>query len=121
MEIPAISRGRRAPLFLFGLPREVGGASTKIAHLIRLLREFFEITVVVPDVCYLRDKVVRRLTEPFGARLHLLKDLPETMDGVGLAICGKDFFRSGTAAKVKARGLKLVWSNEMMWALSAAE
>jgi glycosyltransferase involved in cell wall biosynthesis len=46
----------------------------------------------------------------------LLKDLPKQLDGVALAICEKEFFLSGKGLEVKRRGLKLVWSNEMMWA-----
>ena len=37
------------------------------------------------------------------------------MQGQGLAICEKDFFISKRARDAKERGLKLVWSNEMMW------
>jgi glycosyltransferase involved in cell wall biosynthesis len=35
---------------------------------------------------------------------------------VALGICDGDFFACGRAKELKARGLRIVWSNEMMWA-----
>jgi len=57
-----------------------------------------------------------KLIEPFGVRASLLKHLPKNLDGVMLAICETEFFTSGQAREARARGLKIVWSNEMMWA-----
>ncbi len=105
-----------ACLFLFGVPGIVGGAATKIGHLIKLLHGHFTTTVVLPHISWRKDKDVKQLTEPYGVRCVLLKDLPKQLEGVALAICEKEFFSSGTAREAKARGLKLVWSNEMMWA-----
>jgi glycosyltransferase involved in cell wall biosynthesis len=94
----------------------VGGASTKIVHLLRLLRNDYEITLVAPDVAVMRDKDVRHLLEPYGVACALVKDLPKDLVGVALAICDRDFFACGRARELKARGLRVVWSNEMMWA-----
>lgn len=104
------------PLYLFSAPGTIGGASTKVAHLIRLLSNVFKITVVPPHVAFCKDKEVRRLIEPFGAGISLLKDLPGRLEGVALAVCERDLFSSGRSLEIKRRGLKLVWSNEMMWA-----
>jgi hypothetical protein len=41
-------------LFLFGVPGRIGGAATKIAHLIKLLHQDFRITLVVPAVFVLQ-------------------------------------------------------------------
>jgi len=103
-------------LFLFGVPGKLGGAATKVAHLIKLLHRDFRITVVLPAIGLGKDKDVKQLTEPYGVRCLLPKELPKQLEGVGLAICELHFFTSGTAREAKARGLKLVWSNEMMWA-----
>jgi glycosyltransferase involved in cell wall biosynthesis len=48
----------------------------------------------------------------------LLKHLPKNLDGVALSICERDFFVAGCAAEAKRRGLKVVWSNEMMFPFS---
>ncbi len=106
---------QRPPLYLIGVPGRVGGASTKLFHLIRLLQRDYQITLVAPDIAVLKDKEVRRCLEPYRIPCTLLKDLPKQLDGVALAICDKDFFVSGRAREIKARGLKVVWSNEMMW------
>src|SRR5260370_22147407 len=103
-------------LYLFGVPANIGGASTKMAHLIRLLHNDFKITVVVPEIGFLNDKKLKRLLEPYGVPALMLKDLPKKLEGVALAICNQHFFSSGAATEVKARGLPLVWSNEMMFA-----
>jgi hypothetical protein len=53
--------------------------------------------------------------DQFNIPYCLLKDLPQKLEGLALAICEEHFFSSRTAWEVKQRGLKLVWSNEMMW------
>lgn len=46
-------------LFLVGVPGKLGGAATKITHLIGLLRRDFNISVVLPDPSFRHDKEVR--------------------------------------------------------------
>lgn len=111
----------KLPLYLFGVPGKVGGAATKIAHLLRLLRRDFAITVVPPTPNYLKDREVRSFLEPLQIRAALLKDLPRPLEGVGLVICEREFFTTGKAREVKERGLKLVWSNEMMFAFKGEQ
>ncbi len=45
----------------------------------------------------------------------LTKDLPKRLEGVALAVCDEEFFISCRARQLKERGLRLVWSNEMMF------
>jgi hypothetical protein len=71
--------------------------------------------VVPPEVGYCKDKKLKELLAPYGIAAVLLKDLPKQLDGVGLGICNLHFFTSGAAREIKGRGLKLVWSNEMMF------
>lgn len=102
-------------MYLVGVPGNVGGASTKIAHLIRLLHRDFKITLVAPFIEVLKDKHVRRILEPYGIPCTLVKDLAKRLEGVALGVCDREFFSSGRARELKSRGLKVVWSNEMMW------
>ncbi len=102
-------------LYILGVPGNIGGASTKMAHLIRLLHKDFKITVVVPEIGFVKDKQLKRLLETYAIPALMLKDLPKKLDGVALAICDRHFFSSGAAREVKTRGLRLVWSNEMMF------
>ena len=106
----------RPNLYILGIPGSVCGASTKMAHLVRLLHQDFKITFVLPEIHYCKDKAIQQLLDPFGVPYTILKDLPKKLEGVALAICERHFFASGKAKAVKERGLKVVWSNEMMWA-----
>ncbi len=103
------------PLYLFGTPGKVGGAATKIRHLILLLKDSFRVTVVLNHVSWLKNKEVAQFLAKQGVPCCLLKDLPPRCDGLALAVCEADFFASGGAREVKRRGLRLIWSNEMMF------
>lgn len=105
-----------ARLYLCGVPGTVGGASTKILHLVRLLHTSINVTVVAPEIWVLKNKDVQTRLSRYGVQCALLKDLPSRLEGVGLGLCDSGFFSSGRAREFKARGLKVVWSNEMMWA-----
>lgn len=102
-------------LYLVGIPGKIGGATTKIAHLVRLLRKDFQITVIAPEVWVLKDKDARSVLAPYGVPCVLMKDLPRNLSGTGLGLCDRDFFSSGRGRELKNRGLKVVWSNEMMF------
>ena len=102
-------------LFLFGTPGRVGGAATKIRHLILLLHKEMHITVVLNHVSWLKDKSVTGFLDRLHVRYCLLKELPEHLEGTALVVCETEFFATGVAQQVKLRGLKLVFSNEMMW------
>ncbi|MGO8675119.1 MAG: glycosyltransferase [Limisphaerales bacterium] len=84
-------------------------------HLVRLPHGDFKITVVAPEVWACRDKEVRRILEPYGIPCVLLKELPKKPEGVALGMCDGDFFVSGRARGLRERGLRVVWSNEMMF------
>ena len=122
-QVPKENRAENAllKLYICGVPGKIGGASTKIAHLIKLLHRDFAITVVLPQIGFCKDREVRQLTEPHGVRCVLVKDLPKQLEGVALALCELHFFTSGAAREAKARGLKLVWSNEMMFPFKGEE
>ena len=103
-------------LFIYGIPGTVGGAATKIRDIIRLLRSDFEITVVMSDVKYFKSSEVISFLKQYGIKACSRRDVPKELSGcVALGICELDFFVSGTAQEIKKRGMRLVWSNEMMW------
>src|SRR5947207_498559 len=107
--------GGRLNLYLFGIPGKVGGASTKIRHLIYLLKDVFQITVILNSSAWLKNDEVTSFLKCQGVRYCLLKDLPQQLHGIALVICELDFFSTRQHEEVKRRGLKLVFSNEMMW------
>jgi len=82
MSSPSVEAGASHPLlYIFGVPGPIGGAATKIAHLIRLLHRDFLITVVLPSAGFLKEKDFKKQVEPFGIRGLLLKDLPKRLEG----------------------------------------
>src|SRR5689334_12609287 len=102
-------------VYFFGWPGRIGGADTKLDHLLPLLQPEFDLTVVPPAASY--------LDEPYGrqrlADLHIpaatWDQLPTRLTGWGVALCNGHFLASGMAADARRRGLRLAWSNEMMW------
>lgn len=47
--------------------------------------------------------------------MTLLNQLPQTLNGVALALSNQCFFTHQIAHQAKAKGLRIVWSSEMMW------
>jgi glycosyltransferase involved in cell wall biosynthesis len=105
----------RPALYVFGWPSFLGGADTKLAHLLVLLHRHFLITVVPNDAPRLREKTWTDFLDQLGVRYAALKSLPSKLRGFGLSLCNDRFFSEQIAHRAKARGLKIVWSSEMMW------
>ncbi len=93
----ALTGGRRlAPLYIVGIPGSLGGASTKIVHLLHLLRADFSITVVAPEIWVCKDRRIREMVESRGGSCVLLKELPKKLDGVAVGFePGKQSRRCG--------------------------
>jgi glycosyltransferase involved in cell wall biosynthesis len=102
-------------LFLFAWPSAYGGADTKSHHLLRLLRDSFDITVVPNSPQLLEPGTWTRNLDELHIRYARLNELPMRLDGVALAICNDLFFSNGICQFAKSAGLKVVWSSEMMW------
>ena len=102
-------------VYIFGWPGYVGGADTKLHHLLLLLHECCEITVVPNEARHLKDETWTRLLDNLAVRYALLDDLPTKLEGVALSLCNDSFFSERIAHRAKERGLRVVWSGEMMW------
>src|ERR1043166_1241811 len=105
----------RPPLYLFNWPSNVGGADTKVTHLLLLLHRDFDITVVPNTREQLLQLRWRRFLKNLGVKAALLSDLPKKLRGTALSLCNGKFFTDGIACEAKCRGLRIVWSSEMMW------
>lgn len=102
-------------VYFFNWPSPVGGADTKLAHLLRLLRGEYRVTVVPNDRGQLEQPEWAAYVAECGAAAAMLDDLPERLDGWAISLCNEGFLKSGALFAVKRRGLKVVWSSEMMW------
>ncbi len=102
-------------LYLFGWPSWYGGADTKAAHLLQLLAGHVDITVIPNDATSLGDPDWTPLLAKWGVQCATLESLPEQLSGVALGMCNDLFFANRICSAARHRGLKIVWSSEMMW------
>lgn len=122
-QLPKTSNHSRRPavaasgpdLYVFGWPSFLGGADTKMAHLLRLLHRHRRITLIPTYPDQLEEKVWTRELDKLGVAYLSIDQLPHRLHGIGLALCNSAFFKDGIAKRAKDLGLKVIWSSEMMW------
>lgn len=102
-------------LYMWGWPSFLGGADTKLAHLVDLLSRDFSITVIPNDPNRMTEKFWVDYILQFGAHCCSRNSLPSRLDGVSLAMCNEFFFKENIYKIAKEKGTKVIWSNEMMW------
>ncbi len=102
-------------LVFFGWPSHLGGAATKLAHLLILLHRHSKITVVPNERRFLHQKQWTRWMDGLGIKYCLIDQLAKPSAGYGLALSNQRFFVDRICLKAKELGLKIVWSSEMMW------
>jgi len=106
---------RKKPIYVFGWPSYLGGADTKLAHLLVLLHRDYCITVIPNHAFRLREQRWTRFMDRLGIRYGRWKDLPKRLEGFALSLCNPRFFTRGLAEQAKERGLQVIWSGEMAW------
>jgi hypothetical protein len=99
----------------FNWPSAVGGADTKLAHLLRLLGSHHQITLVPNQRAQLDQPDWASRIAAAGCRAALLDDLPDRLDGWAVSLCNAEFLKSGVLFEARRRGLRVAWSSEMMW------
>ncbi len=109
-------RDTKDAVYVFGWPSNIGGASTRLSGLLHLLSDDYTLTLVPDDgvnldehqewCCYL---------ESLGVAVERLIDLPKSLQGWALAMCNRSFIEEKRVFEARKRGLKVAWSNDMMW------
>jgi hypothetical protein len=107
--------GPRPRVYIFGWPSFVGGADTKLHHLLLLLHQHCEFTVIPNEARHLQSKVWTDTLDALGVRYTLIEALPQTLEGYALALSNDFFFLERIAHRARDKGLKVIWSGEMMW------
>jgi hypothetical protein len=102
-------------VYIFGWPSYLGGADTKLAHLLVLLHDFCDFTLIPNQSRHFANRVWTDFLDALGIRYCPFDMLPCKLSGYGLALCNQHFFTGKIAHRVKEKGLKIIWSNEMMW------
>ncbi len=105
----------RPHVYVFGWPSFLGGADTKLVHLLRLLHSRCAITCVPNDERHLRDRKWTAFLDGLGVRYAMLDSLPSKLQGCALSLCNDLFFTRRIAHRARDRGLRIIWSSEMMW------
>lgn len=105
----------KTKLYIFAWPSFLGGADTKLAHLLPLIHEHFQITLVPNSEELLNETIWTRFLDKLGIRYCAFDALPAKLKGWGFSLCNSRFFSEKIAHRAKERGLKIVWSSEMMW------
>jgi hypothetical protein len=86
-----------------------------LAHLLILLHGHTDITVIPNENRHLHNKVWTKFLENLGVKYCMFDKLPQKLNGFGLSMCNDCFFTHRIAHRAKERGLKIIWSSEMMW------
>lgn len=102
-------------LFVCTWPSYYGGADTKAADLLELLHQDFQITAVPNFASHLNDRRWTSFLDELQIDYATLDQLPPRLEGVALSLSNERFFASGMCSELKRRGLRIVWSSEMMW------
>lgn len=102
-------------LYIFGWPGFLGGADSKLAHLVPLLSDHFRITVVPNRAKLLEQREWTEFLKRHGVSYSSLAALNGNLSGTALSMCNPHFFTGHLAQMARERGLRVVWSNEMMW------
>ena len=71
-------------MYLYGTPGHLGGAATKIRHLLRLLHKEVDFTVILTHPCWRRNKQVIGFLRELNIPHCKVKDLPRRVSGVFL-------------------------------------
>jgi glycosyltransferase involved in cell wall biosynthesis len=106
-------------LVFFNWPSALGGADTKVVHLLPMLADGYNITLVPNNSQRLKEPQWKAWSADHGFRTCEAKDLPRKMSGWGIGICNDQMFAGGLAGLARKRGLRTAWSNEMMWHFEA--
>lgn len=110
-----MAKNKKQNLYIFGWPSFLGGADTKLADLLELLHTEYQITVIPNWEHNLKDKHWTDYLEERKIKYCLEKDLDDKLTGVALSMCNSHFFKNKIHRRNIARGLKNIWSSEMMW------
>lgn len=103
-------------LFVFQWISDLGGADTRLKELLILLKDDFDITCIPNDEFRLREKHNTDFLDSHGIKYCMPEKLPKKMSGFAYANCNFRLFSEKQRINfICDSGLKLLWSNDMMW------
>ena len=106
-------------LYVFQWISDLGGADTRLKELLILLKDSFNITCIPNDEFRLKEKHNTDFLDKHNIKYCMPSDLPKSLKGYAYANCNFRLFKEKDRIKfIKDSGLKLLWSNDMMWTAS---
>jgi glycosyltransferase involved in cell wall biosynthesis len=106
----------KTDFYVFQWISDLGGADTRLKELLILLKDDFNITCVPNDEFRLKEKHNTDFLDAIGVKYCMPSDLPSKMEGFAYANCNFRLFKEKSRIDfIFQSGLKLLWSNDMMW------
>lgn len=107
-----------AKLWIYGFPGGLGGADTKLDHTLPIFLKLFDEVMCVANAPSQYDPPNdwTRYLDKLGVKYGLKEDMQGYQEGeIALSLCNPYFFKQGFCDDAKSKGLKVIWSSEMMW------
>lgn len=105
-------------LFIYGFPDCCAGADTKLYNTLPLFKEIFEEVMCIanaPAMFNPRNEYCDYL-DGLGIKYGLKESMSGFSPGdIALSLCNPYFFKDKFIEDAKSKGLKVIWSSEMMW------
>lgn len=103
-------------IYVFQWISDLGGADTRLKELLVLLKDNFDITCIPNDDFRLKEKHNTDFLESHGIKYSSMSDLPKKLKGYAYSNCNFRIFSEKNRIQfIKDSGLKMLWSNDMMW------
>ena len=106
-------------LYIFSWPSYYGGADTKLDHTLSILTEFMDIVCIPNNSQQLKQMDWVNSLESRGIKSMSREDfiaLPDNLNGYAISFSNGSFVSGlNLCSLAKSKGLKVCWSNEMMW------
>lgn len=102
-------------IYLFNWPSHLGGADTKVAHLIKLLGKHVPLVVIPNSPACLKQRHWIDFIEHHGAKVSSLHDLAQDPNGIAFSMCNPAFVKGGLFNYAIKFDWPIIWSSEMMW------
>lgn len=108
-------------LYFFHWPSDLGGADTRLKDLIQGLSQLnkYNIYCIPNDDFRLQEKHNVEFLNNNNVKILSWNELPKKTTGYAISFCNfRLFSEKWRVSKIKNIGLKIVWSNDMMWTTS---
>lgn len=106
----------KTDLYVFQWISDLGGADTRLKELLVLLKDDFNIICIPNDEFRLGEKHNTDFLDSLGVKYCMPSGLPKKPKGFAYANCNFRLFQEPHRINfINNTGLKLLWSNDMMW------